>query len=516
VTTFSSELANLGPLFDAELLEHVHDAINATDAHGMINAWNAGSERLYGYTAAEAIGQHVSLLLFPEDVAYLVHEVFTPLASNNVLEKIVRNRRKDGTAIFVSLRLSVIRDSSGAIQRIIGCSNDITQHKEADDALRREIQDRRRAEDALRTSERNLNHLLSRSPAVLFSCDPTRGYASTFMSENVEAIFGYRPDEFLGNFQFWKERVHPDDYPGVMTTILELGPSATTMYDYRFLHANGTYRHVKVTATNVPDANGRLVEFIGHWVDITAEKEAEASRQEQDRLRFFAEALLSTQDAIRKRMSRELHDDLNQRLATIILEVGLIEKETQNAELRKKLRSLKTQAAGISDEVRRIALELHSAGLEQFGLSATLEQECKNFASRTGIQVDCECAMKSAPATLPEPVALGLYRVAQECLRNIVKHAQTKRIAVKLNANDSELELVVRDWGVGFDLNEAKTRRSLGLIIMDERARQAGGTLEIRSTKGEGTEVVARVSLLNRENDAERTKLRVRRESLSE
>jgi PAS domain S-box-containing protein len=481
------------PASEVELLEQVHDAINATDANGVLNAWNAGCERLYGYSAEEALGRNVEFLLFPEDVPYLVHEVFAPLAVQDVLEMTVRNRRKDGTAIFVALRLSVVRDASGAIQRIIGCSNDITERKKADDALRRQILERRRAEDALRASELKLNHLLLRSPAVLFSLDPSINYTPTFISENVESIFGYPSAKFVRDLEFWRERVHPDDFEPVWAATLNLTPEATAALEYRFLHADGAYRHVRVTLVGVGDHEGRLVELVGHWVDVTPEKRSEELRREQDRLRLFAEELLKMQDAVRKRISRELHDDLNQRLATVILEIGLLEKGARNASLRSKLSALKTQAAKISDEVRRIALELHTAGLDQFGLPAVLEQECADLSARTGIQV--QCLMRCAPASLPESVALALYRVAQECLRNIVKHSQSDRIVVTLGGTHSEVTLTVQDWGVGFVLEEARTRRSLGLVIMGERIRQVGGTIEIRSTPGQGTKVEARIPL---------------------
>src|SRR3954470_23995382 len=132
------------PLREAELLAQVQDAINATDGKGILHTWNAGAERIYGYSRSEVIGRHVNLLFFPKDRAVLKREVFEPLAVRDALEVTVRNRRKDGAEIFVALRLSVLRDRSGAISSIIGCSNDITERKKAEEALLLEIEERKR------------------------------------------------------------------------------------------------------------------------------------------------------------------------------------------------------------------------------------------------------------------------------------------------------------------------------------------------------------------------------------
>ena len=130
------------PIF---LLNQVHDAINAADANGILHTWNVASERLYGYSAEEAIGKHVSLLLFPEDHNDFYGSVMAPVLANGRLEITLRNRRKDGTEIYVALRLSVIRDSDGNVRHIIGCSNDITARKRAEDGLRLEVQEIGRA-----------------------------------------------------------------------------------------------------------------------------------------------------------------------------------------------------------------------------------------------------------------------------------------------------------------------------------------------------------------------------------
>jgi len=313
-----------------DLVDQVHDAINATNSKGILVAWNAASERLYGYSSDEVLGHCVSLLFFPEDLPTLNRDIIAPLKTKDFHELVVRNRRKDGAEIFVALRLSVMRDEAGTIVGMIGCSNDITQRKNAEDVLLQEIAERKRVEHALRESEEKLKQLLLRGPAVLWVSRPSGDYRATFMSENVKTVFGYDPEDFLGDSAFWLARVHPEDLPYLLSKIEERIAAGQWFTDYRFRHADGEYRFIRDSAVAVKDDFGNVVELIGHMVDVTAEKQAEADRLESEKLRLFAEALITAQEAERKRVSRELHDDLNQRLASLILDLSLLHRIRPN------------------------------------------------------------------------------------------------------------------------------------------------------------------------------------------
>lgn len=173
-----------------DLVDQVHDAINATDPNGIIVAWNAAAERMYGYSAAEVLGKSIRLIIFPEDRPSFEREIIEPLQTNGSHELTVRNRCKDGSEIFVALRLSLMRDESGTVIGMIGCSNDITQRKYAEDELLREVAERRRVEQALRDSEEKLKQLLLRGPAVLWVSRASGDFGATYISENVKAVFG--------------------------------------------------------------------------------------------------------------------------------------------------------------------------------------------------------------------------------------------------------------------------------------------------------------------------------------
>jgi len=513
------------PFDAAELLAHIHDAVVASDVNGIIQSWNAGAERVYGYTASEAIGQNISLLYFPEDVTRHFGKRVTDLAdavqkAQALHSQTLRRRHKDGREIFVSLRLALIRDETGEVARFVGCSNDVTESTHAKDALLRahadleqrvkdrtrdlvdlndqlleEVAERRRMELALRTSEERLQHLLRESPGVLYSCEPADDFAATFTSDNVTAVFGYSVEQFVREPSFWLDHVHPEDREHVLRNAARIVEKGQHSHEYRFLHGDGSYRVIRDSAVAVHDEFGTVIEVVGYCVDITGERHAEQARREQERLHVLAEALLTTQEAERKRISRELHDDLNQRLAVLILEIGLLERDLPagGRKLRPSLIALKERAAQISDEVRRIALQLHSAGLDQLGLRAALEHECASISNRSPIRVDFRS--KSVLEALPEAVSLCLYRVAQECLQNIVRHSKARHAKVTLELGAGGIQLLVEDDGVGFDPKQSRARESLGFISISERVRSVKGTLLIESAAGAGTDVKVHVPL---------------------
>jgi PAS domain S-box-containing protein len=491
----NSSVSAGSPLRAADLLSQVHDAINATDANGILHTWNAGSERIYGYSAEDAIGQHVSMLFFPEDLPFLERDIFAAISGTDTLERTVRNRRKDGMEVFVALRLSVLRDTQGAIQHIIGCSNDITERARAEFSLKQEIAGRENAEAALHLNEQRLRHLLLQSRAVIFSCQAYGNYDATFVSENIESLFGYPAKDFLHISRFWVDHIHPEDRERVLSAVAGNIASGTSYVEYRFRHADGTYRWVHDNAVVIKDAEGNAVEMAGYMLDVTQEKIADEERREHEQLQYYSEALLTALEAGRKRVARELHDDLNQRLAALIVEIGLLERKPPDSpqKARETCSALKAQVAEISDHVRQIALELHSAGLEQFGLQATLKQECVSVSERSGVKIVFRG--RNVPAKLPDPVALSLYRVAQEGMRNIVKHANAKSATVTLTGAAGHIRLSLEDQGAGFSPDEARNRRTLGLMSMSERIRQLGGTFTLDSKPGSGTRVEALVPL---------------------
>jgi signal transduction histidine kinase len=226
--------------------------------------------------------------------------------------------------------------------------------------------------------------------------------------------------------------------------------------------------------------------------EVQAQAALEHSRQQ---LRALAARLFSAQEDERRRLSRELHDDLNQRLAVLAMQVDSLQQQTPALAkpVRRELATLQDQLGALSDEIRRLAYQLHPSILEHLGLAVALRSCCAESSTHEGIPVRFEA--ENVPESLPLDVALCLYRVTQEALRNLARHSRAGQGTVRLVGTGEGLELSIADDGAGFDPAGAKAKGGLGLISMEERVRLGGGSLSVDSRPGEGTRLKVRMPL---------------------
>jgi signal transduction histidine kinase len=218
-------------------------------------------------------------------------------------------------------------------------------------------------------------------------------------------------------------------------------------------------------------------------------------RRAEKEVRDLAGKLIVAQEDERKRIARELHDDLSQQLAAVGLSVSSIRRDMAPSFPKdyRKIEELQHRLGSLHDDIHRLSHELHPALLETVGLSAALTQYASDLTELTGVVVNVKIKLESE--TIPHDVALCLYRVAQESLRNAVKHSGAQRAEMSLNESGHALELAVRDWGTGFDPQGTTQNGGLGLTSMKERVRLAGGVLEVESVPQFGTRIRARVPL---------------------
>jgi two-component system CheB/CheR fusion protein len=233
--------------------------------------------------------------------------------------------------------------------------------------------------------------------------------------------------------------------------------------------------------------------------DITERKRAEdeadnALRLSQQQLRALTANLLTVQEEERERISRELHDDLNQRLAMLTVEIEALEQRLPSSEelWRGQLRSLRDRTAAISDDVRRTAYQLHPSTLDHLGLAVALKQLSGDFSRQERLRVMFR--ERNLPQVIPAEVALCLYRVTQEALRNVARHSGARRASVVLAGTEEAVQLSVSDTGVGFDIELVKGK-GLGIVNMEERVRLLMGTLFIKTRPGGGTRVIVQIPL---------------------
>jgi two-component system CheB/CheR fusion protein len=213
----------------------------------------------------------------------------------------------------------------------------------------------------------------------------------------------------------------------------------------------------------------------------------------QDELRALAGSLITSQEEERRRVARELHDDICQRLALLEIDTQQIEPGIARDanEARRQLEQVRTGIGALSDEVRRISHALHPSVIDDLGVAPGIRSLVDDFREREHMIVTFSA--QQVPDGIPSQIATGLYRIAQEALRNVAKHAGRTHVKVHLRNGSAGIRLQVIDAGEGFDVNARGA--GLGLISMEERARLIGGTLKIDSKIGDGTRITVDVPL---------------------
>jgi len=229
--------------------------------------------------------------------------------------------------------------------------------------------------------------------------------------------------------------------------------------------------------------------------DITERKHLEkATGTHGAEIRALAARLLTVAEEERRRVSRELHDNLVQQLASLAFDVGGLAADIPSPEhTRIRLQSLQSRVVKVSEEARHIAYELHPSVVDDLGLVISLKALCDKFAAEHDLIV--EFKDDSLPRPIPQQVGSGLYRIAQESLQNTANHAHAKHVTVHLIQREQELRLSIEDDGAGFDPMSVKGKGRLGLVSMEERARLLNAELSIESKPGHGARVVVTVPL---------------------
>lgn len=217
-------------------------------------------------------------------------------------------------------------------------------------------------------------------------------------------------------------------------------------------------------------------------------------RENYDHIQNLSAKLLSLHDEERKAISRELHNGVSQQITGVLLSLTILKRQAGIPEsARKELESVLPQLNQVSDGIRNLSRQLHPTVVESMGLPRALQSLCNETQVLHGPTVEfhgCEL-----PTELSSSSALALYYIAQEAVRNAAYHSHSKRACIELRVSDGQLNLRIRDWGCGFDVDRARRKGGLGLISMQDRAQSLGGTLKINSRSGQGTEILVEIPL---------------------
>ncbi len=357
-------------------------------------------------------------------------------------------------------------------------------------ALVSEVTERMQTEQALRLSEGRLAGLLDIAEDAIIVIEQDRLIA--LFNQGAAKLFGYDADEVLGQSidVLLPERFRVG-HANHIDTFEQAPEAAPSMANRREVFGR------KKDGSEFPAEASISKLTIGHKTTFTVILRDVTDRLQAERqLQSLTTQLMTAQEEERRRISRELHDDINQQLALLAIDIGNLEDDPPPSieKTQQTFQSLTQRLAGISDDVRRMAYHYHPSILDDLGLPAAVKHLAGEFSVRTGIKTII--VQDDALESLPREIASCLYRIAQESLANVSKHAQASRVELELTSDGQEVTLSIRDNGTGFDLDRTRAHHlGLGLVNLRERARSVQGRLEIQTRPGQGTHIAVQIPL---------------------
>jgi PAS domain S-box-containing protein len=438
-----------------------------------------------GRSLAEELGNGWAEGVHPDDYQQCLARYVAAFDARLPFKMEYRLRRRDGAYRWILDSGAPRYYLDGSFSGYIGSCIDITE--------------RRQVEEALRQSEARYRRVVETQTELI--CRFLPDTTLTFVNDAYARYFGRPTDQLIGTP--FLSLTPPEAHADIMRQLASLTPEqAVRTYEHEVLRPDGSRGWHEWTDRAIFDEHGALIEFQSVGRDITDRKLTEealrrnesALHASQGELRLLAGRLLSAQEEERSALARELHDDLSQRLAALAIETAMLELDCRSIpeSALKRLRDIKDRLVDVSTDVHNISRQLHPAILQDLGLIDAVQSECARFSEREGVQV--EFVGKGVP-DLPSEVAICLYRIVQEGLRNIAKHARANEAQVTLFSEEQAIVLAIRDSGVGFDPGSVRSSGGLGLASMRERAWLVRGDIVIRSRSGQGTTIEVRVPL---------------------
>jgi len=437
---------------------------------------SAQAERLLGYPCSRWLSEPTFWRdhIHPDDrdaaVAYCVNS--TAKLQTHDFE--YRFMAADGHVVWLRDLVTVLADG-GAPKTLRGIMVDITQHKRTDELFRAVVEDQTEM-------------------IVRWKPDGTR----TFVNRAYSQVFGGSPEDFIGSsFMPLVAEEYREAVRAKIRSLTPEQPLATAIHES--LGPNGGFRWQEWTDRGIFDADGRLVELQSTGRDITERKRAdEALRASTEQLRALSARLQSMREEEGQRIAREIHDELGGALTGLQWDLRSVDTTLAALDARAELDRTRERIHSMMDlidstifTVKRISADLRPALLDDVGLIAAIQWHVQQFQSRTGILCEFETALDIAD--LDSDRANAVFRICQEILTNVLRHAEATRVRVQIRQQDGCFVLEVDDNGRGITDEESRGARSLGLLGMRERALLVGGEIVVRGAEGKGTNVVVRV-----------------------
>jgi PAS domain S-box-containing protein len=457
------------------------DSIVISDLEVKIVEVNEATLRMYGTdNKGDLVGKNSYDLIAPEDREKAI------ASAKEVLERgYTKNREyhiitKDGSTILVAMNTAIMKDVDGKPTGFVAVSRDITERKES--------------EKALRESEEFSSSLLNNAPNPVLVINPDTSVR--YVNPALEKLTGFSSAELINRkipYPWWTE----ETLEKTSKELKEAMSKGAERLEIMFQKKNGERFWVEITSRPIR-RHGELDHYLSNWVDITERKKAEEELQHHsERLRVMAMQLSDAQERERQRLSQELHDRVGQNLTALGINLSMVRTQLPEeavAPVRSILDDSQSVLEQTAEIIRDVMADLRPPVLEDYGLVAALRWYADRFASRTGISVTVQG--KGLIPRLNTSSENTLFRIVQETLTNVAKHAQATKVTVIVVVKKRAVRLVITDDGVGFnvaDVINSNVQQGWGLTTMSERVKSLGGSFDIESRPGHGTRVIVEI-----------------------
>jgi PAS domain S-box-containing protein len=492
----------------AAIVESSEDAIVSKNLNGIIQSWNTGAQRIFGFSPEEAVGQSITMIIPPE-LRDEEKQIIRRLRNGERIEHYETVRMtKSGERLNISLTVSPVRDSRG---RIIGASK-----------IARDVTERKRIEETLRQRESRLRAAFSQTYSFLILLTPD----GTIIDANRATIeaSGKQREELIGH-KFWELwwSALSDEVAILKNSVGKAARGELVREECSFCLPDGTRRVAHRTLNPVVDDAGKLVMIVCTGLDITEQQELReklearvkhrtreleeknhALLRQAETVRDLSGRLLRTQDEERRRIARDLHDSSGQILAAVQMILAPLQEQARNlnGDFASGIRQSIELVQQLSKELRTVSYLLHPPLLDEAGLPSALRWYVEGFAQRSKIEVQLEVAPDLG--RLPGDMEMTVFRIVQECLTNIHRHSNSKKASIRMLRSDEKVCLEIQDYGPGMPVSNVlgsnmpgsnmlvsnngrssarPPRAGVGIQGMRERVNQLGGSFEIKSAE---------------------------------
>jgi len=467
----------------AGIVESAMDPIISVDEQQRVVLFNAAAEQAFRWPRGAVVGQPLEMLL-PARFRESHHAHVARFRDTGVT-----SRRMGGVNALVAVRAN---GEEFPIEASI--SQHVEDGRKILTVILRDVTERTRAEAMLGRSEARLRDILDSAMDAIITVDEHQKIV--LFNTAAERMFGCPQDQAIGTALTWfipdrfrkAHAAHVSDFGATGVTSRRMGGSLVVTG----LRRNGEEFPIDASISQLTEGDAKFYTVILRDVSERA-LALDALARSREELRQLASAASAAREQEQARVARELHDELAQSMSALKMDVKLMRTVAPRDDLAttRRLDRMETQIDATIAAMRRIASDLRPLTLDDLGLVAAIEALAQEFKRRSGVQ--CELAISDADLVLPPAHATAVFRIVQESLTNVAKHAMASAVEVVLQAEPEAIIVTVRDDGVGFSTSDPRKPQSFGLLGVRERASLLGGEIRVNSTPGQGTEIEVRL-----------------------